>query len=103
MSFQKLSIKLLMIFASFVSRVSVLTFCPVDLLKVRAQVNKSNQSLNYMQELSKVVQREGGVRGLYKGVWPQVARDIPGRGIYFFAYDSIQKLLLHQGRKVGEE
>ena len=43
------------------------------------------------------------MRGLYKGVWPQIARDIPGRGIYFFAYDSVQKLLLKLARRGGEE
>lgn len=37
--------------------------------------------------------RNEGFLALYKGFVAQVARDIPGRGIYFFTYEFVQRLL----------
>lgn len=30
--------------------------------------------------------REEGVRGFYKGLWANLIRGIPQKGIYFYAY-----------------
>ena len=44
--------------------------------------------MSYRKEFNMIVRNEGFL-GLYKGFWPQVARDIPGRGIYFFTYEYV--------------
>ena len=68
--------------------VSVLVFYPVDLMKVRAQVNRKFV-VRYREEFAKIFKNEG-FAGLYKGFGQQKARDIPGRGIYFFTYGYLQ-------------
>lgn len=36
--------------------------------------------------------KEGGVRGLFRGTWPTLARDVPGFAAYFVAYEVVRKV-----------
>ena len=57
---------------------------PVELLKNRAQMNKDG-NLSTSKEL-KVIIRQDGFLGLYRGFWAMAIREIPGCAIYFGAY-----------------
>ena len=46
-----------------------------------------------------------GIKGFYRGFWPQFWRDVPTYGIYFLSYDAYQKLLMRGAdpARVAEE
>ena len=46
-----------------------------------------------------------GIKGFYRGFWPQFWRDVPTYGIYFLSYDVYQKLLMRGAdpTRVAEE
>ena len=46
--------------------VSVVTFYPIDLMKVRAQVNRK-RFIKYREEIARIFNKEG-FQGLYKGI-----------------------------------
>ena len=61
---------------------------PLDLLKVRAQVNR-DKPLLYRNEIP-LLFKEEGIKGFWKGVTPQLMAT-PGTGIYFFTYEYLKK------------
>lgn len=70
---------------------SLMTFVPVELIKVRAQHNNES-SIKYSEEITKIINKEG-IRGLYRGFMPMFFREVPTFGIYFLSYNLYQKLL----------
>ena len=48
-------------------------------------------------DVFKKVLREGGIRGVYLGMVPTLATQIPGYGIYFFVYESMKRQLSKLG------
>lgn len=48
--------------------------------------------------------RNEGFSGLYKGFWVLVARDVPGWGAYFLAYEWLKSLFkLKEAKKAGTD
>jgi len=63
---------------------------PVELLKVRAQVNRV-ESINYGKATMALLRNEGFFGGVYKGMMALMMRDVPGWGIYFFSYEFLKR------------
>jgi solute carrier family 25 (mitochondrial carnitine/acylcarnitine transporter), member 20/29 len=67
----------------------LVVYTPIELLKVRAQVQRKDY-IHYRVEISKLFRNEG-IAGLYKGFWPLLLRDIPGWGVYFWFYEVMKR------------
>lgn len=68
--------------------ISCLTVHPLDLLKNRLQLNTSSRSRrgDSFRILRHVVREEGGLRALYRGLWPNLLGNSLGWGLYFMFY-----------------
>lgn len=75
--------------------VSCLAAHPLDLLKNRLQLRTSPrpQLGDSYQILSNVVRDEGGVRALYRGLWPNLLGNSLGWGLYFLFYGNLKDAL----------
>lgn len=60
---------------------------PVDLLKIRAQLDAGARPPSPGAALRSAWREGRGVRGLYRGAAITAARDIPSHGVYFAAYE----------------
>jgi Mitochondrial carrier protein len=67
-----------------INRSGLVVATPIEVLKCKAQVNRS-ESVKYRQ-----IYQQIGVQGLYKGVLPLLCRDVPGWGVYFWAYELLK-------------
>ena len=75
---------------------------PVELLKVRAQVNRQD-FVRYRTAVPELISNEGAW-ALYKGLGPLFWRDVPGWGVYFFSYDCLQRAFgIQEAKKNGTE
>ncbi len=73
--------------------------CPMELIKLRIQAQTSpikffefhhvDSQMVYKDPWDAIVQvyKKGGIRGLYKGTFITMAREVPGFGAYFASYD----------------
>jgi solute carrier family 25 carnitine/acylcarnitine transporter 20/29 len=61
---------------------------PVDLMKIRSQVKKEAFP-QYKRDFNQIVKNEG-YPALYKGFWATMWRDVPGWGVYFWAYEYLK-------------
>ncbi|CAI0418586.1 unnamed protein product [Linum tenue] len=80
--------------------VSILA-CPTELVKCRADSSAATVALKYggpMDVAKQVLRSEGGTRGLFKGLVPTMAREIPGNAAMFGVYE-----LLKQKMAGGED
>lgn len=79
--------------------VSCLAAHPLDLLKNRLQLNTQSRSRpgDSFRILSNVIRDEGGVKALYRGLWPNLLGNSLGWGLYFLFYGNLKGLL--QSRK----
>ncbi|GBG30601.1 Mitochondrial substrate carrier family protein S [Hondaea fermentalgiana] len=66
--------------------VSAVAICPAEVLKVRQQT-KTVRGATSLQIATEVV-RESGVRGLFRGVGPLLARDVPFYFLFFGAMET---------------
>jgi len=104
--------------------VSTITLYPLDLIKVRMQVNEQpyhifskkknlkEPQINLKQpsvysRIRRVVQKEGMV-GLYQGLSPALVGSAVSWGGYFYAYESLKRILIQQkvnrqNKKCSEE
>ena len=73
---------------------------PVEVLKMRAQNNR-NDMTSYRVLLPHILKNEG-YRGLFKGFWATLLRDVPGLGFYFYTYEFLKKKYNIKARKPGE-
>ncbi|KAF2490586.1 solute carrier family 25 protein [Lophium mytilinum] len=75
--------------------VSCLTVHPLDLLKNRLQLNTKTRSKpgDSFRIIRNVVINEGGVRALYRGLWPNMLGNSLGWGLYFLWYRNMKDLL----------
>lgn len=65
--------------------------CPIELVKVRLQLQKANQKgVGILQLSYKILKGPKGIRALYKGFPITVAREIPSFAIYFSLYDYLK-------------
>ncbi|XP_063222866.1 mitochondrial basic amino acids transporter isoform X1 [Bacillus rossius redtenbacheri] len=60
---------------------------PVELGKTRAQLQSGASPLRCLRE----VVRRAGLRGVYRGLAVTVAREVPGYGVYFLAYEAMTR------------
>lgn len=85
--------------------VSCLTVHPLDLLKNRLQLNTSGRSRpgDSLRIIRSVVQDEGGVRALYRGLWPNMLGNSLGWGLYFLFYGEVKGWMAKgkEGGKLG--
>ena len=89
---------------SYVDRfsVSLVIYNPVELMKVRAQTNRV-ENIVYRQ-VARVIYRQEGIGGFYRGFGALWWRDVPGWAVYFWAYDFLKRVSgLDEARKNGTE
>ncbi|CAL9091248.1 unnamed protein product [Musa textilis] len=79
--------------------VSILA-CPTELIKCRLQAQSalagsaaSSAAAKYggPMDVAKHVVREAGVRGLFKGMVPTLAREVPGNAVLFGVYEALKQ------------
>ncbi len=75
--------------------VSCLAAHPLDLLKNRLQLNTQRRSRagDSFRILRGVIRDEGGVRALYRGLWPNLLGNSLGWGLYFLFYGKLKEVL----------
>ncbi|CAI2373805.1 unnamed protein product [Moneuplotes crassus] len=71
----------------FAGLVSAPIFCPIEHLKIKKQ-GYSSGKISYMKLL-----KQERIRGLYKGIVPVLACNIPGFGVFFSSYHILKKRL----------
>ncbi|KAF1915680.1 copper amine oxidase [Ampelomyces quisqualis] len=81
--------------------VSCLAAHPLDLLKNRLQLNTQTRSRpgDSFRILRHVVQEEGGVKALYRGLWPNLLGNSLGWGLYFLFYGNLKELFQSRRQK----
>ncbi|PON65529.1 Mitochondrial substrate/solute carrier [Trema orientale] len=82
--------------------VSILA-CPTELVKCRLQAQSAladsasaGVAVKYGGPLDvarQVLRSEGGVRGLFKGLVPTLAREVPGNAVMFGVYEAVKQYL----------
>jgi solute carrier family 25 citrate transporter 1 len=65
---------------------------PFDVLKTRMQGTTGSQYAGTLDCLQKILKHEGGL-ALYAGIVPRLGRVVPGQGIIFMSFESIQSKL----------
>ena len=68
--------------------------CPIELLKVRLQIQDPSQPRLYSSIFDCAIQtaKREGIRGLYRGFFPTLLRDIPSFAVYFWVYESCKRI-----------
>jgi primary-amine oxidase len=81
--------------------VSCLAAHPLDLLKNRLQLNTKTRSRpgDSFRILRNVIRDEGGVKALYRGLWPNLLGNSLGWGLYFLFYGNLKELLQSRRQK----
>lgn len=74
--------------------VSCLAAHPLDLLKNRLQLNTQSRSRpgDSFRILRGVIRDEGGVKALYRGLWPNLLGNSLGWGLYFLFYGNLKEV-----------
>jgi solute carrier family 25 citrate transporter 1 len=62
---------------------------PFDVVKTQMQGKNASQYKNTWDCFRKLV-KEDGVSALYRGVVPRMGRVVPGQGIIFMSFETIQ-------------
>jgi Mitochondrial carrier protein len=65
----------------------MIAFVPTELIKIRIQDCHAVTHQNIYSHLVRDIYAREGLRGFYRGFWPQFWRDVPTYGIYFLSYD----------------
>ncbi|GAA5870095.1 hypothetical protein JCM8547_001461 [Rhodosporidiobolus lusitaniae] len=77
--------------------VSTLCMQPLDLLKVQLQVSTSKKAGGWMGQITgglrEIVSKEGGVKGLYRGITPNLVGNASSWGLYFLWYTMLKTSL----------
>jgi len=74
---------------------------PLDLLKNRLQLNTTARSRpgDSLRILRNVVKDEGGVKALYRGLWPNMLGNSLGWGLYFLFYGNLKEIFQNRRQK----
>lgn len=83
-----------------------LLLSPVELIKIRLQLQNTNQSKDSGTspvKVAKNIWRKEGLRGIYRGLGITIMRDIPSHGFYFWTYEYMREKLHPGCRKSGQE
>ncbi|KAF2747710.1 solute carrier family 25 protein [Sporormia fimetaria CBS 119925] len=83
--------------------ISCLFVHPLDLLKNRLQLNTRTASRpgDSVRILREVIRDEGGLRALYRGLWPNMLGNTLGWSFYFLFYRNLKELM-HAGQEQRE-
>jgi len=65
---------------------------PFDVVKTRMQGTKASQYKNTLDCFQQIISKEG-IGAFYAGVTPRLGRVVPGQGIIFMSFESIQSWL----------
>lgn len=82
--------------------VQSLMLTPVELIKIRLQLQQSKSKTGPISLAKSILKREG-LKGIYKGLTITVLRDAPAHGLYFWTYEYVRERLHPGCRKNGEE
>lgn len=86
-----------------------LILTPVELVKIRLQLQSSQQSASSSSShrgpvsVAKSICKTEGVRGIYRGLTITMLRDAPAHGFYFWTYECMREQLHPGCRKSGQE
>lgn len=69
---------------------ALIIYNPIELLKVRAQVDRVD-NIKYVSATWKLLRTEGFFNGVYKGMFALLLRDVPGWGVYFSTYEFLKR------------
>ncbi|XP_070506544.1 mitochondrial ornithine transporter 1 [Chironomus tepperi] len=79
---------------------SSFTLCPTELIKCKLQalheMKQSKQISPY--QLTKQILRTEGIRGMFRGLTPTFAREMPGYFFFFGGYEATRELLAKPGQ-----
>ena len=82
---------------------ALVIYNPIELLKVRAQVNRI-ENIKYFKATVELCRMEGFFNGVYKGVISLLLRDVPGWGVYFCTYEYLKKCFkMDEAKKEGTD
>lgn len=71
----------------FTGACTAFVLCPCDVVKCRAQINRSSGLSSSERDVISAIIRKNGYGGLYRGIHAQVLRDIPFYAAFFGTYD----------------
>ncbi|KAL5073031.1 hypothetical protein RYX36_012015 [Vicia faba] len=85
-----------------------LLLSPVELIKIRLQLQNTNQSKESTTttspiKVAKNIWRKEGLRGIYRGLGITVIRDAPSHGVYFWTYEYMREHFHPGCRTSGKE
>ena len=69
------------------------TVTPFDLVKTRQQVLHTTESVFTTMKL---IYKEEGVHGLFRGLTPRIAQTIPSMSVMMIVYDSLNRFILRR-------
>lgn len=92
---------------SLASFVASLAICPTELIKCKLQAlyeTKNGKTTSQIGPINlfKNILRQEGVKGLYRGFIPTVAREMPGYFFFFGGYEGTRQLLASTGQDKDE-
>lgn len=70
--------------------------CPLDVIKTRLQVQglpPGRKGSIILRSFNQIIQQEGSVRGLYRGLSPTILALLPNWAVYFSIYEQLKSLL----------
>lgn len=75
--------------------------CPIELLKVRMQVQESGQAQKYKNvfDCARQIFAVSGIRGLYRGLTATLLRDVPSFAGYFGVYEGAKMMMRSDGQR----
>ncbi|CAG9803469.1 unnamed protein product [Chironomus riparius] len=83
---------------------SSFTLCPTELIKCKLQalheMKQSKQISPY--QLTKQILRNEGIRGMFRGLTPTFAREMPGYFFFFGGYEATREFLAKPGQSKDE-
>jgi solute carrier family 25 carnitine/acylcarnitine transporter 20/29 len=80
-----------------------LLICPVELIKIRIQLQKNIGNFGTPMSLAKNIWKNEGIRGIYRGFGITLLRDAPALGFYFGTYEYMREKLHPGCRETCEE
>eukprot|EP00123_Amoebidium_parasiticum_P012327 comp21284_c0_seq1/m.29052 comp21284_c0_seq1/g.29052 ORF comp21284_c0_seq1/g.29052 comp21284_c0_seq1/m.29052 type:complete len:310 (-) comp21284_c0_seq1:657-1586(-) len=85
--------------------VNALVSCPIELVKTRLQMQTqtgASRALAGPVDATLKILRGEGTRGLYRGFWATVIREVPSYGAYFWCFEFLCQSLQGNTRKRDE-
>ncbi|KAL7099886.1 hypothetical protein ACP275_09G114300 [Erythranthe tilingii] len=82
-----------------------LVLSPVELIKIRLQLQKTNQTIHHTGPLTltRSIFQTQGWKGIYRGLFITILRDAPAHGAYFWTYEYMREKFHPGCRKNGNE